>query len=71
MSLLDRLENESVWELTELNTRKKTFKNDVEDILYGDDYKKYTFNTKEEAEAKAIELKAQGISTNLARVLHM
>lgn len=70
-SILEVMEEESTWEVTELNTRKKTFKNAVRDIFEGDDYKTHSFRTREEAETKVEELKAEGIRTNLARVVRI
>lgn len=70
MGILEQLEGKGVWEVTELNTRRRRFKNEVNDILYGDNYKKHSFKTKEEAYAKMGELEGRGIKTSIARVVY-
>lgn len=70
MGILDQLEQNSVWEVTELNTRKRTYRDEIKDILYGDNYKKHSFKTEAEADAKAEELEARGIHTTIARVVY-
>lgn len=56
------------YKITELNTRKKTYKNPVRDIFEGDDYKSHKRNTLDEAKALAAELYKKGIHTNIAHV---
>ena len=57
------------YQLTELNTRKKTFKNDLKDLFEGDDYKTHKIENFEEAKALEKELNDKGIKTNFAKVL--
>lgn len=71
MSILEQLEKNSVWEVTELNTRETKFKDPIKDIIEGDNYKKHTFSSKEEAYNKADELKEKGIFTKIARTLKL
>lgn len=56
------------FEVTELNTRRKTYRNALKDIFQGDDYKKHSFSTIEEAREFEKELNEKGIRTNLAKV---
>lgn len=56
------------FEVTELNTRRKTYKSAVKDIFHGDDYKVHEFKTLEEAELFEQELNKKGIRTNLTKV---
>lgn len=57
------------YQITELNTRKKTFKNDLKDIFEGDDYKTHKIENFEEAKMLEKELNDKGIKTNFAKVL--
>lgn len=57
------------YQITELNTRKKTFKNDLKDLFEGDDYKTHEIENFEEAKALEKELNDKGIKTNFAKVL--
>lgn len=57
------------YQITELNTRKKTFKNDLKDLFEGDDYKTHKIENFEEAKALEKELNDKGIKTNFAKVL--
>lgn len=66
MSILEKMQANSVYEITELNTRKVKFSDDVQDILHGDDYKKHTFKNLEEAKAFEKELNSKGIKTSFA-----
>lgn len=56
------------FQVLELNTRRRTFKDEVEDCLYGDDYKKHKCETLEEAYKLEKELNKKGISTSVAKV---
>lgn len=57
------------YQITELNTRKKTFENDLKDIFEGDDYKTHKIENFEEAKMLEKELNDKGIKTNFAKVL--
>lgn len=57
------------YQITELNTRKKTFKDDLKDIFEGDDYKTHKIENFEEAKALEKKLNDKGIKTNFAKVL--
>ena len=57
------------YQITELNTRKKTFKDDLKDIFEGDDYKTHKIEIFEEAKALEKKLNDKGIKTNFAKVL--
>lgn len=71
MSILEKLEANKTYEVTELNTRKATFEDDLQDIFHGDDYNKHSFKSLEEARAFEKELNAKGIHTNIASVNHI
>ena len=57
----------TTWVVTELNTRENTYKNDIMDILYGDDYKRHEYETREEAYECADRLKEQGVKTSISK----
>lgn len=57
------------YQITELNTRKKTFEDDLKDIFEGDDYKTHKVKNYEEAKALEKELNNKGIMTNFAQVV--
>lgn len=56
------------FEVTELNTRKHTYKGAVKDIFFGDNYTTHSFPTIEEARKCERELNAKGVATNLTKV---
>ena len=56
------------WNVTELNTRKNVFADDIQDILYGDAYPEHKFETREQAEKFEAQLNAHGIKTNITHV---
>lgn len=68
MSITKQIEKNTVWQLTELNTRHRWHKSEIDDILYGEEYKTHEFKTREEAINKQEQLKKSGIKTNLARL---
>ena len=53
------------WNVTELNTRKKTFSNDIKDLFYGDSYIEHKFETFEKAKVFELQLNKKGVMTNL------
>lgn len=56
------------YQITELNTREKTFRDDLRDIFEGDDYKTHKIEDYEEAKAFEKELNDKGIKTSFAKV---
>lgn len=56
------------YEVTELNTRRISYKDPVLDILYGSDYKRHRCKTLEEAREISAALENAGIHTNIANV---
>ena len=71
MNITKQIEENSVWQLTELNTRRRLHKSEIEDILYGEEYKNHEFNTKEAALNKQEQLKKSGIRTHLSRLIKL
>ena len=71
MTFLEKMEANQVFEITELNTRKVTFEDDLQDIFHGDEYRKHSFKNRDEAKAFEKELNAKGIKTNFACVNHI
>ena len=57
------------YQITELNTRKKTFENDLKDIFEDNDYKTYKVENYDESKALEKELNDKGIMTNFAQVV--
>ena len=56
------------YNVTELNTRKKVFKNALKDIFEGDNYKTHEFETLKQAKEFEKQLNERGVMTNLTHV---
>lgn len=59
-----------VWQVTELNTTEVKYANEIEEILYGDEFKKHERKTEAEAQIVARHLNKRGIATSIACVYY-
>lgn len=71
MNITKQIEENSIWQLTELNTRRILHKSEIKDILYGEEYKNHEFKTREAALNRQEQLKKSGIKTHLSRLIRL